>query len=488
MLVSLGGRLRAMTVILTLIFAVAEVLGVLSAVHAVFTVRTSQGTIAWVVGLVAFPWLGLPLYWMFGSRRFDAYSQAMKRKLADHQSRIHRKRAEMARFEVNRADLATPRAADLAALAGEEFLRENRLELLIDGEATFGAMLAEIARAKRCVFVQFYIMREDGLGLRLLEALAAKAAEGVEVCFLIDSFGSAGMRPAILQKWRDRGVRMATFCAYSRWRDRWRLNFRNHRKNVIVDGRVGFVGGHNVGDEYLGLSAKFGRWRDTHVRVEGPSAMQLQMVFSADWFFATGEVLEDRWQKEEPAAAGEPAESALVLASGPSDDHERCTLFFLHVISMAERRLWIASPYFVPDEGILQALQLAAIRGVEVRILQPLRPDEPLVWLASCALLTGLKHPNIHVHRFTGGFLHQKVLLVDEDFAAVGSANFDNRSFRLNFEVTLAVSDRRFAGEVAGMLSRDFAESLEIGPDEYESRPIYFKAAAQAARLLAPIL
>jgi cardiolipin synthase len=280
---------------------------------------------------------------------------------------------------------------------------------------------------------------------------------------------------------------MATFCAVSGWRERWRLNFRNHRKNVIVDGCVGFVGGHNVGDEYLGLNPKFGAWRDTHVRVEGPGAMQLQMVFAADWAFATGEILLGRWQAPEilPADGGQ---RALVLSSGPSDEHELCTLFFHQAIAMAERRLWIASPYFVPDEGILHALQLAAIRGVDVRLLLPMKPDQWLVWLASFAILTELDHPNLHIHRFTAGFLHQKALLVDDHFAAVGTANFDNRSFRLNFEITLAVADRRFAGEVAAMFERDFAASAKVDALEYDHRPLLFKGAARAARLLAPIL
>jgi cardiolipin synthase len=375
---------------------------------------------------------------------------------------------------------------DLAAIADDPFMRGNRLDLLIDGEATFDAIIAEIGRAKRCIFVQFYIMRNDGLGRRLLEALARKAEEGLEVCFLFDSLGSASMKPDVVQEWRVRGIRIGAFCAYSKWRDRWRLNFRNHRKNVIIDGRIGFVGGHNVGDEYLGLDPKFGRWRDTHVRVEGPSAMQLQMVFAADWFFATREPLKGYWEEDSWPAEG--TRQALVLASGPSDEHERCTLFFLNVISMAKKRLWIASPYFVPDEGILQALQLAAIRGVEVRLLLPKRPDEPLVWLASLAMLTELAHPNIRIHRYNGGFLHQKVLLVDDDFSAVGTANFDNRSFRLNFEITLAVSDAQFTSEVAAMLTNDFAESVEVGSDDYSTRPLYIKAGAQAARLLAPIL
>lgn len=473
--------------ILPLIYLILEGIAVLSAIHALFTVRTAQGTIAWIVGLVAFPILGLPLYWFFGSRRFESHSEAMRRKLVNHRCEIHRVRNEIKPFQIERARILPARVADFAAIAGEEYLRANQLRLLINGVETFDAILAEIAGARHCVFVQFYIMREDGLGLRLLEALAAKAAEGVEICFLFDSWGSAAMKPSVIQKWRERGLKMATFCAVSGWRERWRLNFRNHRKNVVIDGRVGFIGGHNVGDEYLGLNPKIGAWRDTHVRVEGPGAMQLQMVFTADWAFATGEILQGRWQGPEIEPSDE-GQRALVLSSGPSDEHELCTLFFHQAIAMAEQRLWIASPYFVPDEGLIHALQLAAIRGVEVRILLPMKPDQWLVWLASFAILTELDHPNVHIHRFTGGFLHQKALLVDDDFAAVGTANFDNRSLRLNFELTLAVADRKFATEVAAMFEMDFASSQKVNAREYNHRPLFFKAGARAARLLAPIL
>jgi cardiolipin synthase A/B len=171
------------------------------------------------------------------------------------------------------------------------------------------------------------------------------------------------MTSAVIDKWRRRGIRMATFCAASKWRDRWQLNFRNHRKNVIVDGRVGFIGGHNVGDEYLGLNPKFGRWRDTHVRVEGPSAMQLQLVFCADWFFATGEALAGLWDAQAwPQAEGQ---RALVMASGPSDQFERCTLFFLNVITMAERRLWIASPILYPMRGFCRPCSWQLFEGLK---------------------------------------------------------------------------------------------------------------------------
>lgn len=469
------------------LLAVLQVLAILSAVHALFTVRTPQGTIAWVIGLIAFPLLAVPLYWFFGSRRFDTHALVMARKFEESRDRILAIRAAAEIYRTSPAKLHPPEAAALTAIAGLDFLRGNSLTLLIDGEATFDAILAEIGTARQSILVQFYIVRPDGLGHRLLEALAAKAAEGVEVCFLYDQLGSSGFKPRMARAWRARGVRMVPFCAFSGWRDRWRLNFRNHRKNVVIDGRVGFIGGHNVGDEYLGLNPKFGRWRDTHVRVEGPAALQLQMSFAADWYFATGEIVRAPWQPQIPAP-GHADQFALVLDSGPSDQDERCTLFFLQVISMARRRLWIASPYFVPDEGILMALELAALRGVEVRILLPAKADHLLVWMASFAMLKELDQPGIHIHRFTGGFLHQKALVVDQDFAAVGTANFDNRSFRLNFEITLAVADARFAAETAAMFERDFAESEEVNAKAYDDLPWRMKIGAKAARLLAPIL
>lgn len=474
-----------MSWILGLLALAVVVTAMASAVHALFTVRTTQGTIAWVIGLLAFPWLGLPLYWMFGSQRFRAYAEAMKLARSQHSDILLGVRTAMRPFQSDPPEMCSRGISTLAAIAEEKYMAGDQLDLLIDGEATFAAILEAVAEAKHSIYVQFYIMREDGLGLRLLEALEAKAAEGVEVCFLIDSLGSLYMRPH-LEKWRQRGVRLQTFCAVSKWRDRWRLNFRNHRKIVVVDGQVGFVGGHNVGNEYLGQDARFGRWRDTHVRVEGPTAMQLQLVFVADWFFATGEKLPAPWEAE--LRSNLEGQHSLILASGPADEFERCTLFYLNVIGMARKRLWIASPYFVPDEALLQALQLAAIRGVEIRILVPLKADELLVWLASLALLTELTHENIHIHRYSGGFLHQKVLVVDDDFAAVGSANFDNRSFRLNFEVTLAVYGSLFAGQVAVMLEEDFKESVEVGHDDYACRPLHIKVGAKVARLLAPIL
>jgi cardiolipin synthase A/B len=476
---------------LTAAYLTSQTLGILAAVHALFTVRTAQGATAWIVGLLSFPAVAVPAYLVFGCRRFDSHGRAMESKLQRHAGLMGRVLDEWQPFAVERAGLEPASVGALAELAGFEFLAGNRLRLLIDGDETFDDILREIASARESVYVQFYIVRNDDLGNRLLETLACRAEAGVKVCFLYDRFGAGEITPKVADLWRRRGIEMREFCARASGRDRWRINFRNHRKNVIVDGRTGFVGGHNVGDEYLGLNPRYGRWRDTHVRVEGPAVQQLQMVFAADWFYMTDEILPGPWRPVEPertAGTDAPNQRALVLASGPSDGFERCTLFFLHVIGMARQRIWIASPYFVPDESVIQALQLAAVRGVEVRILIPQEPDKRLVWLASFQMLLELDHPNIHIHRFTGGFLHHKALVVDQDFAAVGTANFDNRSFRLNFELTLAVADRTFAGEVAAMFEQDFAESRECSAQGYSELSRIDKIGVRITRLLAPIL
>ncbi len=244
------------------------------------------------------------------------------------------------------------------------------------------------------------------------------------------------------------------------------------------------MGGLNVGDEYLGRSRKFGPWRDTHVRVTGPVVQCVQAAFFEDWHWTSGQLLTLDW---EPRAA-ESGKSRFVLAlpSGPADEWETCTLFFMHAIQQTTRRLWIASPYFVPDEQFITALQLAALRGVEVRVLIPDKADHLLVWLAAWNHFPAAERAGIQIWRYTEGFMHQKVMLFD-DYCCVGTANFDNRSFRLNFEITLAFADAEFSGQIAEMLERDFARARRVRPGELEQRSFWFRLAARIARLTAPI-
>ena len=288
-----------------------------------------------------------------------------------------------------------------------------------------------------------------------------------------------------IDRLRRAGVEIHPFSTTRGWYNRFQINFRNHRKIVVVDGRVGFVGGHNIGDEYLGRKRKFGPWRDTHVMVEGPSVLGLQMAFGADWFWAVGKKLEIVWNVH-PAPTGNL--NVLPLATDPSQYLDSCLLFFLHAILSAKTRVWIASPYFVPDDAIINALLVAALKGVDVKIILPGRPDKKIVYLASFAYLPRLLSvPNITIYRYRPGFMHQKVMVIDGQTAVIGSANFDNRSFYLNFEMNMIIKNRDFTARVENMLLADIQQSRQVVyPDNRTT--LLFRLMVRLSSLFSPIL
>ena len=238
-----------------------------------------------------------------------------------------------------------------------------------------------------------------------------------------------------------------------------------------------------MGDEYLGRGSRFGPWRDTDVRVRGAAVQAAQLAFVEDWDWATDEVPPLSWTPQ----AADADQSVLVLATGPADEAERCSLAFVRAVNSARSRLWISSPYFVPDATVLTALQLAALRGVEVRVLLPRRTDHLLPMLSSFSYYESLAWAGIELWRYEPGFLHQKALLVDKQLAAIGSINVDYRSFHLNFELVVMVTDQGFAGQVEAMMKEDFAQSRRVDLTEYRTRPWWFKAAVRLARLLSPV-
>jgi cardiolipin synthase len=370
-------------------------------------------------------------------------------------------------------------------LANMPFAAGNTARLLVDGEAVFAAIFEGIDRAKEYVLAQFFIVHDDQIGREFQARLIAKARQGVRVHLLYDEIGSHALPRRYLRKLREAGVEARPFLTSRNLRNRFQINFRNHRKIVIVDGRDAFVGGLNVGDEYLGRSARFGAWRDTHVAISGPAVKAVQLSFVDDWNWSTGEVPQLDWRLEPENRDGK---AVLVMPSGPVDRLDTCTLFFVHAIQSARRRLWITTPYFVPDAAILSALQVAVLRGVDVRIMLPSKPDHLLAWLASFSYLKDTLPWGVKMYRYQDGFLHQKVLLIDDSLASVGTANLDMRSLRLNFEITLLFADTGFAAAVEKMLEADFARCRPLVMAEFEGRSAPFKLAVQLARLLAPVL
>ncbi len=474
-------RKRIRRMIAAIVF-IAHVLGVLSSFHALMSTRTSQGSIAWIVSLNTFPVATVPAYWIFGRSKFNGY--VVQRRLVEVTSsqEVEEVRNRIEPFVREGVQKGTGAYA-AEALSDFRFLKGNKVDLLVNAENAYPSILEGIDSAEEYILVQYYIVQDDESGGELKDHLIAKAKEGVKVWFLYDEIGTRGLEDYWAEL-REAGVKVTSFHTTRGARNRFQINFRNHRKIVVVDGKQGWVGGLNIGDEHLGKNPKYGEWRDTHIKITGPSVLQLQVPFIEDWNWATDEQLELPWN---PVAAEDGDATVLIVPTGPADDLETCSLMYQQAIHSAKERLWIASPYFVPDPGVLSSLYLASLRGVEVKIIIPDVGDNFLVQYSPYAFIPELLKTGIEIYRYEPGFLHEKVFLVDDAIAGVGTANFDNRSFRLNFEVTALVRDDAFIAEVEEMFEADFAVSRKMTIEGVEGKPLWHRAMARLSYLTAPI-
>jgi cardiolipin synthase len=466
-----------------LFLAILEITGMAVAVHAILNARTSQGAIAWALSLVTAPYLALPLYAFFGQRKIDSTEQVCgSSDEPAHQTKLQLKTL----WQPFQKDITARETlvTFMEKLSGQVFTKGNDAELLINGKATFEAIFKAIDQAREYVLIEFFIINDDKLGREMQQRLIARQRVGVQVYLLYDSIGSYALSPSYRQELIASGAMVYQFGSPGRFRNRFQLNFRNHRKIVVVDGETGFAGGHNVGDEYLGESKRFGPWRDTHLKLKGPAVMGLQMAFLENWRWVTGSIPQLNWHPE----AKTSETNVLVVPSGPADELETCSLFFVQMLNVAQKRAWITSPYFVPNEAVLEALILAALRGVEVRVMIPDNPDKKTVWYAAFAYMKEAQKAGVEFYRYRKGFLHQKVMLVDDDLAVVGTANLDNRSFRLNFELSVLISDRIFSTQVEQMLRMDFDECQMVTSEETTSQSLPSRIAIAGSRLLSPIL
>jgi cardiolipin synthase len=282
------------------------------------------------------------------------------------------------------------------------------------------------------------------------------------------------------------GIKVFGFHSEKEIKNKFQINFRNHRKIVVVDGNEAWIGGHNIGDEYLSKNNTFGHWRDTHMKISGPTVIPIQITFIEDWYWATGNFLSNLYWK--PPIFKENNKKILILPSSPADMVETASLMFIEAINSATEYVWISSPYFVPDIAVIKALQLAGLRGIDVRILIPKKADHILVYLAAFTYFKSIGETGVKFFRYNHGFLHQKAMIIDSSHVTIGTANLDNRSFRLNFEMSALISDETFAKEVKQMFENDFNNSFEIDTNEIDSKSASFKFLTRLARLTSPLL
>ncbi|HKB04689.1 MAG TPA: cardiolipin synthase, partial [Gemmataceae bacterium] len=408
---------------------------------------------------------------------------------------LRRKRQHAEEFRTRPSSPAEPDETDgyegLAGLArrlgARPLVRGNAVTLYDDGAPAYEAMLEAIRGAKHHIHMEFFIARGDESGKRFMTALAERARAGVEVRFLYDAIGSWRLHSRVLQLLTAANGRALPFLALSNpLRRRIQVNLRNHRKLLVVDGKVGFTGGLNLGDEYLGRSKFFGPWRDTFVRVEGPAVWGLQRVFAEDWDFSADEELSaDAYY---PPAEHKGDAAVQVAWSGPDQDIKTIREVYFAAIMKAQRRVWLATPYFVPDAALFDALCLAARMGRDVRVLCPFRPDKWLPHLAGRYTWAELLRAGAKLYQYTNGFMHAKVLMVDDVWSSLGSPNFDNRSLFLNFEVTCLIESPAVQVELERAFLRDLEKSIRLDPEVFAGRPFVAKMAENVCRLMSPVL
>ncbi len=470
------------TSFLIVLAIVVHALGIWGAVDVIMKGRTAQGTTAWAIALVVTPWISLPFYMVFGERKFEGYVRARRSGVRQIDQAAASLSEELRPYELS---LTGSRAGfeALTRLSRMPFTRGNQATLLIDGQATFDAIFDAIQQASTYVLVQFYIYRDDAVGRRLAELLIAARARGVRVMFLYDEIGSYFLPTTYISTLRAAGCECSGFRTKSRKQKPFRINFRNHRKIVVVDGVRAFVGGVNVGREYRGEDPKVGPWRDTHLSLTGPAVQCLQLTFLEDWYWANRRIPDLHWS---PAATSDEGAGTLIVASGPGDSLDTCSLMYTQIINCAKQRLWLATPYFVPDDEVLSAIQLAALRGVDVRLLVPEKNDAALIGYSVLSYFETLLRVGVKVYQYQPGFMHQKVTLCD-DVSVVSTANLDNRSFRINFEVSAVIACPTFAADVERMFTADIARSRPVSTEWCRAMPARTRFLARFCRLLAPI-
>jgi cardiolipin synthase A/B len=477
-LMSTHGKFRRIFTFSAIVL-VAHLIGFATSLHALMGTRTAPGTVAWIVSLNAIPYVAVPAYWVFGRDEIDDYVQLRRKRVTSLNRSLESHLAELAPFQSEWSE-GDPKLRALEQLAHIPFIDGNRAELLIDGKEIFASIFEGIDAAEDYLLVQFYIVRDDQRGRDLQQRLIRKAQEGVRVHVLFDSIGSLELSNSYINELTDAGVEIRSFFQHESWLDRFQLNFRNHRKLVVADGKVAWIGGMNMGDEYESAG-----WRDAHVRIEGPAVLNLQLSFLEDWRWVTEDLPTVSWQPHTIGGAGVPV---LVLPSGPADAFETASLMVQQFIHLAEERIWISSPYFVPDEGVVGALKLAALGGLDVRLVIPEQGDSRLARLAAFRYMDVLSEAGVRIFRYQPGMMHAKVFLIDDHSAAVSTVNMDNRSFRLNFELTALIADPELAGEVEQMFEVDFANSSEMDDNEVAEKSFWIRLASRAANLFAPAL
>lgn len=450
--------------------------------------------VAWILAMVFLPILGAILFLIFGTERI--VNRGRKKLFSNEELRKHLRslEAEWAPEDLNDAGEKLPhKLQDIEQLCRRFGLfgavGKNSVHILVDAEETYKRMAQAIRSAEQSINLEYYIFEPDATGAQFRDLLVEKARQGIRVSLLYDAIGSLklGWNKTFLDSLHDAGIAAQDFLPLRTFFKPWNINLRNHRKILVVDNKVGFTGSLNVGEQFLdGSQPQQKRWRETHLMVQGPAVTQLQWIFCEDWYFATREelVMSEYFTSHE--TRGEDV--VQIVASGPDAREEAIHKSFMTAINQAEKSIFLTTPYFIPDQSLNLALQLAALRGVDVRILLPRNSDHQFVSLAGRSYYEDLLRNNVRVFEYERGALHAKMLVVDGHYTSIGSANTDVRSFSYNFEINVQIYGESLAKKAEKIFFADLKNSKEIALEEFVKRSAIVRFRENCCRLFSPLL
>lgn len=460
----------------------------------IFFQRREPTTVwTWLLVLYFIPILGFLLYLVIGQDFHKSRMFKMKEIEGEVKYAIRRQEESIYRKKLRLKDPEMERFQSLILYnlnAAEAVLTDNNdIRVFTDGKEKFQALITEMEHATRYIHLQYYIIKNDELWKEIEEVLVRKVRQGVEIRILFDSMGCRTMRNRDWVRLEKEGIEVAEFFPALLGKLHLRVNYRNHRKIVVIDGRVGFVGGFNIGREYLGLDKKFGYWRDTHLCIEGSAVTTLAVRFALDWNYAAREniFLEDHLF-EIPSYIRNGRDPVQIVSSGPDSGSEEIHDNYLRLIHKARHHIYLQTPYFIPDDAILNALYIAAKSGIDVRIMIPCKPDHPFVYWATYSYLGEMVAAGAKCYTYDNGFLHAKTLTVDGQVSCVGTANMDIRSFQLNFEVNATIYSERTTRKLEEAFENDIRRSTLVNRKKYDERSIIVRIKEQFCRLLSPLL
>ncbi|WP_347549709.1 cardiolipin synthase [Pseudalkalibacillus hwajinpoensis] len=479
--------------IISILLGILFVLNLVFATVVIFLERKDAGaTWAWLMVLFFIPFLGFIMYLIFGQnlsrRRLFDWENIKKVGIEDL---IDEQVSEIKEgiYPFRHEEIAKHKDVIYMHLVNDDAVltQDNSIELFTDGKEKFDTLIEDIGRAKDHIHFQYYIFQKDSLGKRIVDKLIEKAQEGVKVRVLYDEMGSRKTRKRFFRELMKAGGEVEVFFPSRIPYVNTRLNYRNHRKLVIIDGNLGYVGGFNVGNEYLGLNPKFGYWRDTHLRIEGSAALAMQTRFLLDWNHASHFKV-DYEENYFPVISSTGKAGIQIVSSGPDSEWEQIKNGYIKLITSAKRTVFIQTPYFIPDASLLDALRIAALSGVDVRLMIPNKPDHPFVYWATYSYVGELLKAGARIYIYQNGFIHAKTITVDGEISSVGTANIDVRSFRLNFEVNAFIYDEEMTRQLEAIFIKDMEKSDELTDSGYHERSIWIRFKESISRLLSPIL